>query len=57
MYNTLAPLCISNAGRDALGLLSKQRSMTGKLIEVMHACCHAANWPKFYGETLTRQKT
>ncbi len=37
MYNTLAALCISNVGDDALGLLGKQRSMTGKLMEVMHA--------------------
>lgn len=42
MHNILAALGISNVGDDALGLLGKQRSMTGKLIEVMHACCYAA---------------
>ncbi len=57
MYNTLAALCIRNVGDDALALLGKQHSMTGKLIEVMRAGFHAAKWPKFCGKTLTRQKT
>lgn len=37
--------------------LASKKLMTGKLIEVMYACCHAAKRPKFYGEMLTRQKT